>query len=448
MNKRIVDVAIVGAGLAGLTAAHDLINYGYSIAILEARHRPGGRIKTLVSDDDVTIDLGAQWVGKSHHRMLNLIKKYGLELTPTFQNGDTIVVLDGKRKTTKGKIPYMSPFAKFDLIQVRRKLNKISKEINPIEPWNSKVAQQLDEVTLEAFLKEQFYSSRAFEFCRLLIEELLCAHLYEISALDFIWCIKSAGSVEALLEAEGFWIKEGAGTLVHKLTQPLQENILYNEPVRSIHYDGNDVKVQSENEQVSCKKVIVAVPPNFISKINVNPPLPASYVQMSERASLPSVIKVICVYSHPFWRSVGLSGMSYSANSLVTLTVDSSPEDEKKGVLTAIIGGTAARKLETVSCDQLHHAVKEALVQLFGEKAAIPLSIYEKDWSSDVWTRGGYGTHFPPGVIKNVGYALMKPVGPIHWAGTETASEWRMYMEGAVQSGERVAAEVIESLTT
>jgi monoamine oxidase len=87
--------------------------------------------------------------------------------------------------------------------------------------------------------------------------------------------------------------------------------------------------------------------------------------------------------------------------------------------------------------------VLASLAGYFGPRAAQPDDYVEQDWSAEEWTRGCYGAHMPPGVLTQFGPVLREPVGRIHWAGTETATEWSGYMDGALTSGERAAAEVL-----
>ncbi|WP_332692563.1 flavin monoamine oxidase family protein [Halalkalibacter lacteus] len=445
-NKKKVDIVIVGAGLAGLTAALELKKLNYSFVVLEARNRPGGRIHSTVTSDNVTIDLGAQWIGPHHKRMMRLIAEYGLQLIPTYRTGNTIYEMKGKRKKTKGKLPTLSPIAIADIMKMKRKIDKISRKVPFDTPWTSKLAQQLDKITLAEFIKTNSHTKAGMSFSKLLIEEALCANLYEVSALDFLWCIRAAGSIDHLLAAEDYWIAEGAETLINRIAESLGETIHLNQPVLRVMYDEKTVTVYTEKESWQAKKVIVTTPPNLLTRICFDPPLPASRVQLSERAGLPSVIKMICVYDQPFWREGGLSGTAYSDQNPVKLTIDSSPLDGRRGVLTVLIGGDSARQIESLPLESKQVEIKKALVRLLGEKAAFPIEMFEKDWSAEEWTRGGYGTHFATGVISQFGASLNSPIGPIHWAGTETASEWRMYMEGAIQSAERVTVEVINAI--
>jgi monoamine oxidase len=117
--------------------------------------------------------------------------------------------------------------------------------------------------------------------------------------------------------------------------------------------------------------------------------------------------------------------------------------DGSPGVIVGFIEGDRARTLGRLEPDDRRRIVLESLGRSFGPRAGSPRDYIELDWSEEEWTRGCYGAHFAPGVWTQYGLALRQPVGLIHWAGTETASVWNGYMDGAVRSGERAAAEIL-----
>jgi monoamine oxidase len=156
-----------------------------------------------------------------------------------------------------------------------------------------------------------------------------------------------------------------------------------------------------------------------------------------------SVIKCHAVYDEPFWRAEGLTGQATADRGAVRVVFDNSPPSGSPGVLLAFLEGANARALGRVRADERRAAVLESLATFFGPRAQAPTAFVERDWSAEEWTRGCYGAHFPTGVWTQFGSALRAPIGRIHWAGAETATVWSGYMDGAVQSGERAAAEVL-----
>jgi len=111
-------------------------------------------------------------------------------------------------------------------------------------------------------------------------------------------------------------------------------------------------------------------------------------------------------------------------------------------VLNTFACGPEARTLSRLDPDERRRVVVGEMAARFGARAAQVRDWLENDWSAEEWTRGCFMAHYAPGVLTQLGHLLRRPVGRIHWAGTETATEWCGYMDGAVSSGERVAREL------
>jgi monoamine oxidase len=155
----------------------------------------------------------------------------------------------------------------------------------------------------------------------------------------------------------------------------------------------------------------------------------------------------MAVYDRPFWREDGLSGMATSDTGPVKLTFDNSPPSATPGVLLGFIEGQEARELTHRSKEERRKAVLGSFELYFGARARTHARDYfDKSWAEDKWTRGCYVGYYPTGVLTGYRSAIWRPVGAIHWAGAETATEWNGYMDGAVQSGERAADEVLAGL--
>lgn len=439
------DVIIIGAGLSGLMAALTLQKSEINFVILEAQPRVGGRVLTSTHFGNI-IEYGAQFVSPHQTRIQNLLREYNLTTTSTYNEGTILYALNDKKKSSISDFPPFSLFSLFDYFWMQRLLRKLMKDIDARHPWESKNAQKLDTITMESWLENVMLSKSDKAFYRILSEQGLCVDLNQISLLDVLWDLKSIGSLKNVFTAEDEWITEGAGALPYRMASSLGEKVKLCEPVNRIEWTDSDVRVNSNRGEWLSRKVIMAMPPSSTNNIQYIPQLPSIRTEIGQKVGLGCSIKCVLIYDTPFWRKRGESGMTFYDKGPVRETIDTSPPDGRNGILTAFIIENDARRLGSLDDESRKKEILECLCYLFGPEALLPVAYYEKDWSSDNWARGGYGASLAPGVLTQLGEALIKPVGPIHWAGTETATEWRMYMEGALEAGERAALEVIDLL--
>ncbi len=160
-----------------------------------------------------------------------------------------------------------------------------------------------------------------------------------------------------------------------------------------------------------------------------------------------TVIKTMAIYERPFWREEGFSGQATSDTGPARVVFDNSPPDGSPGVLLGFLEGRLARQWGARDADERREAILAGHARLFGARAARPERFIERIWAEEEWTRGCYGCLMTTGGWTEYGRALRAPIGPIHWAGAETATVWNGYMDGAVQSGERAAAEALAALS-
>ena len=159
-----------------------------------------------------------------------------------------------------------------------------------------------------------------------------------------------------------------------------------------------------------------------------------------------NVIKAYLVYETPFWRERGLSGQSSSDEGAVRVTFDTTPADSTRGLLMGFFEGNEADSLAHRSLETRRRAFVESAVHAFGEEAAEPSEYVERDWSAEQYTRGCHGAHFAPGIWTSNGPVLAASDGCLYWAGAEYSTKFNGYMEGAVRSGEEVAATIAVAL--
>ncbi|WP_420426809.1 flavin monoamine oxidase family protein [Algiphilus sp.] len=435
------DVIVVGAGLAGLSAARSLARRGFEVAVLEARDRVGGRVHSVPIDGTV-VDLGGQWIGPGQERAYRLASEAGVSLTSTYTSGQTVYALDGRIRRG-GHLPPLGSLSLLDAHRIQRRLERLA---NAATSRPTAAMQALDAVSTERWLHSVGWTRGAKAFWRLLLEAGACATAGEVSTLALAHQLKTMGGTGPLETAEQDFVVGGAGQLAQQLMVEISDCVHPGEPVERIEHGAEGVCVLTAHGKWQALAVIVAMPPALAARIAYSPILPALRDGLTQRFGQGAVVKCLCVYDHPFWREDGLSGALLDATGPITATLDGTASREGPGVLVALATGAHARSLGTEPPERRRELVLNALARAFGPAAAKPMAYRDHDWSADEWARGGYGAIAAPGVLSAFGPALAAPVGRIFWAGTETASAWRNYMEGALESGERAAKEVTSHL--
>jgi len=191
------------------------------------------------------------------------------------------------------------------------------------------------------------------------------------------------------------------------------------------------------------RRAILALPPAMLRKVAFQPALPLARAQLHARMPMGSVIKCVASYERPFWREAGYSGEAFSTAGAVRATFDDCSPSGDHAALVAFVVGDAARQLARRTEAERRAAVLAELARLHGPAAGAPVSYVDKDWTTDEWAGGCYVGVMPPGLLTETAGALRAPHGRLHFAGTETARHHVGYLEGAIEAGERAAAEVL-----
>ena len=449
-RTRRVDVVVVGAGLAGLTAARALVKRGRSVAVLEARARVGGRTLNASLGGGKVVEVGGQWIGPGQDRILALSKAVGVKTFKTYDQGTQTFEFQGTRTNFTGPIPPLPGSQASEFLNVLVELETLAKQVPLDKPWTAAKADEWDGMTLESYKRSRLTGEGSRFLLDLLCNSVFTVPPSDISFLHFLFYGHAGGGFIKLASTGGGAQESrfvGGSQLVSlKVAAKLGSRVVLKAPVRSIEQAGSRVRVTSDRGTWLARRVIVAIPPTLAGRIAYDPIMPALRDQLTQRMPMGSVIKCEAVYDEPFWRKDGRSGYTNSDTGVVQLTYDNSPPGGTPGVLLGFVTGTAAREQGARSHSARRASVLADFKRLFGEKAASPVRFIEHDWSTEEWTRGCYGAFLPPGVWTGYGRALRAPVGRIHWAGTETAQEGNGYMDGAVRSGERAAAEALAKL--
>lgn len=450
IDKAEVDVVVVGAGLAGLAAARLLARAGRSVLVLEARDRVGGRTLNEPVGDGEVVEVGGQWIGPTQRRMYALVDELDLSTFPTHGEGENLFEHGGRLGRYRGTIPKLDPLALADVAQAQYKIERLARKVAPEAPWSAQGAERWDRQTLWSWMRRNLYTSGGRALMQLAVETVFAAHPADLSLLHALFYTSSAGGFARLVSTEGGAQQDrivgGSQLVAARMAAALGERIVLGTPVRRIGMEGGSVTVDADGLRARASRVIVAVPPPLAGRMAYDPPLPGYRDGLTQRMPLGSVVKCTAVYGEPFWREAGLSGQTTSTHGPVKTTFDNSPPGGSPGVLLGFLEGDEARRLGRLPLAERRQAVLGCFARFFGPRAVSPERYVERDWSEEEWTRGCYSGYFAPGGWTGYGPALRAPLGPIHWAGTETATEWYGFMEGAVQSGERAAEEVSHAL--
>ncbi|HEV8574885.1 MAG TPA: flavin monoamine oxidase family protein [Dehalococcoidia bacterium] len=451
MAQEAVDVAIVGAGFAGLTAARELVNAGRSVVVLEARRRVGGRVENYYLDDGTGLDVGGQWTGPGQDRIIALGNEMGVESFPTYGADATHIEYGPSgRVTYKGAIPDSDPQTLGEVVQAIMALDQMSAEVPLEAPWTASRAREWDATTFQTWLDTNVKSDAAKARLTLAIEAVYAVEPLDLSLLHMLFYARSGNGLMTLVSTEGGAQQDrfdgGAQLVAIRVAEALGERVRLSSPVRRIAQDASGVTVEADGVSVSAQRVIVTAPPALAGRIVYEPTMPALRDQLTQRSPMGCVIKLQVVYETPFWREEGLSGRVVSDEGPVKIAYDNGPGGGTPGVLLTFIEGGDWRRYASCSPDERRKAVLARLELYFGAHASSPIAYVERDWPAEEWSRGCYGAVFPAGTWVACGSAIREPVGRVHWAGTETSTVNCGYIDGAVRSGERVAAEVLQAL--
>lgn len=442
------DVAVVGAGLAGLSAARALVEEGLDVVVLEARDRVGGRTHT-VDLDGVPFDLGGQWLAPDQHRMHDLCREFGIETFPQFHSGEKILDVNGKISRYSGAIPSMAPHRLVVMQAALMAIDRKMKRVNPAAPWSTSDAEGLDAQTVETWARRFIPSKQVREVMAVATRVIFGAEPSELSLLHFLAYANAGGGFLHLAEIEGAAQETrfvaGAQQVALAMARQLGDRVLLGRPATRVEHRVH-IAVHTPTERFEVRRLIVAMPPHLAVRIGFDPPLPHARTALQERFSMGQTIKCHVLYDEPFWRTEGMSGEVVSTRGPLSVVFDNSPADGASGALLGFSVGAPGRDLGSMPEDRRRAAVIGELARWFGPRARDVRAYMDKDWAADPWTGGCPVSSPTPGALSAYGSTLRAQMGPIHWAGTETSDRWTGYMEGAVLSGERAADEALHSM--
>ena len=444
---RDADVIVVGAGFAGLSAAREVVRAGGTAIVLEARDRVGGRVYSTALPGGPTVDLGGQWAGPTQDHLLALLAEHRLPTFQTWDRGDNLVRVEGRTKRYRGTIPRLGLYSLLNFGWGQWRLERMSKSVPLDAPWKAPRAAEWDAMTLADFLDRNVRDRVARRLFDAGLETVFAAPAKDMSLLHALFYIHSGKDLDMLLGSVGgaqdTRVDGGMQQAAEKLASGL--DVRLSAPVRRIEQTDEGVVVHHDGGALRAARAIVAVPPKLVTKIDFSPALPAARAELAASLPMGAVIKCTAVYARPFWRDEGLTGMYVGDEGPIHVIFDNSPPGDKPpfGVLMGFCEADEARALGKLTQDERKEAAVRCFVRAHGERARDVVQYTDHVWENDEWSGGCYGAYAPPGVWTRLGPTLRVPHGRVHWAGTETAERWSGYIDGAISSGKRAAAEAL-----
>ncbi|RMD40398.1 hypothetical protein DV735_g4716, partial [Chaetothyriales sp. CBS 134920] len=453
-----VDVAIIGAGLAGLSAAEAIQTAGHSYTILEARDRVGGKTwsRTEPGKGGVS-EYGATWTNDVNQtKVFALVERFGLETIEQNTQGDCVFQgFDGVASTFPyGELPKFDQEVANDVARIRDACEADCQSLSILHPEDT----QLDAMNFEAYLRTKNASPTSIATATVWTRAMLGVEPADISALFFLHYCKSGGGLLQMRSdrrggGQHLRIRQGTQSIAARLAATLDPgSIRLNSVVTDVIQDSSgSVLVQSQDgTSYRARRVIVTVPSPILKTISFEPELPQAKQIWSESASYGFYVKAIVAFKTAFWVDKGFCGLCQSFVGPASIVRDTSSPPDNRHALTCFMVGAAGQQWATLPATERQQGLLAQLGVLFNDNDRVQqdfLAMEMFDWGQDTFTGGGCPCpSLPPALLDTVGpAALRQSWGNVHFAGTETAGEWKGYMEGAVRSGERAAAEVLDA---
>lgn len=415
------DVAIVGAGFTGLSAAHELNKAGIDFVLLEARGRVGGRVESKWNGLGEQIDSGGQFLCEDMPELMALVRTLGKTLVETYVKGEVIAQpLTGEQDAER--IYYAS--------------RAIRDRMNAIAPGNPTIAG----LTVAAWLDRQNDPGEAKAAFRSMIEGLWCQALEKLPLWHLIDNDRRITNEVSELQ---YFVHETMQSLADDLAEDLGDRLRLNTPVRTIERRLGGVRLASTTGSITARTALIAMPPMVASKLDFAPPLPVALEKALGVWQSGAVIKMQVRYPTAFWRAKGLSGMVMWRDPPALFACDVS-KDGGHPALVVFVGGPLALRWRELGDAALRAEVTARLKEALGTDAGSFTDFSCRDWTDDRWSGGGYSDLIIDTSATDAEQTLLAGAPPVYFASSELSPSFPGYVEGAIVAG-RIAAQQILS---
>jgi monoamine oxidase len=430
-------VIVAGAGLAGLSAAHDLLNFGAHVTVLDARDRVGGRVWTIRDGfaDGQHAEAGGDMIDDAHAEIRGLASEYKLKTVRILRGGFAFVRADrtGRPRVVAGRgrsgwarlaEQLVDPIHSYRLAEQRWD--------TPITAAIARrsVASWLDERNADGDLRATAVGLRGF-------------FLADPEELSLIALVDQFGSGEDMPEA-WYRIDGGNDRLTNAIAARLGDRLRLKSEVLAVSQRGPGVRVTFKDahgqSHAACDYLVLALPATTLRRIPLTPSLPARQHDAIAALKYGRATKTLLQFTKPFWRVRGTPRAFGSPLGFGAAWDGNEEQRGRAGILTLVAGGSASDETQAMVAKEGPAGLVRALDWLGSTNASL-IASRQVVWESDPFARGGYA-FFDPAFDPDLRAWLARPAGRLFFAGEHTSLKWQGYMNGAVESGRRAAAEI------